>query len=94
MGWTMDPRKSELIAFAIKRYKLLLIIMVVAVIVTPVLVYKFGYDIPEGERPSGTAEENRGVRVPPNFFFLSRQGNHRRDLRRGARGGGKRSHIY
>ncbi len=45
----MDPRKSELIRFAIKRYKLLLIIMVVAAIVTPVLVYKFVYDIPERE---------------------------------------------
>ena len=49
MSWTMNPRKSEIIAFAIKRYKLLLVIFVVAAIVTSVIIFRFAYNIPEEE---------------------------------------------
>lgn len=41
--------KNRIVASGIKRYKLLLIIIIIGAVVTPVLLFKFAYNIPEEE---------------------------------------------
>ncbi len=49
MRWTMNPRKSKIVTFAIKRYKLLLAVAVVIIIFVAVSIHIFVDKIPERE---------------------------------------------